>query len=186
MTSHTWGEGGRKYAVTAGGDQAAERREPNGVLNPVLISHSAPIPGITIFERGDMRRPVPTCQLPGNHPVLSVCCYENRSPFLLLNGVVLSYLLFSSTLCDSVAGACLVGAGSAVDSWLGEPAVSVLAGEPLPLPLAMDAEPPMAADESGLLGTLSEYSRDSIMALRVCCSFSRAIRSSLMLLFAKK
>ena len=38
--------------------------------------------------------------------------HENRSPFVLLNGVVLSYLLFSTMRSDSVAGACRVGAGS--------------------------------------------------------------------------
>ena len=90
--------------------------------------------------------------------------YENRSPFVLLNGVLLSYLLFSTTLWPSVAGACLVGAGSLLDSWLGEPAVSVRAGPPL-----ADApiDPPIAADDSGRVGTFEEYSTDSIIIFRL-------------------
>ena len=95
---------------------------------------------------------------------------------------MLSYLLFSSTLCASVAGACRVGAGSELDSWLGEPAVSVRAGEPL---VARMAEPPIAADDSGRLGTLSEYSRDSTICFFLRCSLSRACRSALMLRLAK-
>lgn len=86
--------------------------------------------------------------------------YENRSPFGLLNGALASYLLFSKTLCFSVAGACLVGAGSLFASWLGEPAVSVRGGVVVPLVGAV--EPPIVAEDSGRLGTLSEYSRDSI------------------------
>lgn len=39
------------------------------------------------------------------HPCPLSSTYENRSPFGLLNGVLLSYLLFSNTLSDSVAGA---------------------------------------------------------------------------------
>lgn len=54
--------------------------------------------------------------------------HENRSPLGLRNGTLASYLLFSSTRCVSVAGACRVGAGSELeDSWLGEPTASVRA-----------------------------------------------------------
>jgi hypothetical protein len=70
--------------------------------------------------------------------------YENRSPLGLLNGVLLSYLLFSTTLCPSVAGACLVGAGSPLASWLGDPEGSVLGGFPLPLSLV---EAPIVAED---------------------------------------
>lgn len=95
--------------------------------------------------------------------------HENLSPFLLLNGVLDSYLLFSTTLSVSVAGACLVGAGSALDSWLGEPTASVRAGAP-PLPLPAADALPMVAEERGRVGTLSEYSRESTTALRRFCS----------------
>ena len=54
----------------------------------------------------------------------------NLSPFFALNGSAVSYLLFSLTLCPSLSGACLVGAGSKVASWLGEPELSALAGPP--------------------------------------------------------
>lgn len=106
---------------------------------------------------------------------------ENRSPFGLLNGTLASYLLFSATLWPSVAGACLVGAGSLLDSWLGEPAVSVLAGPPFATP---PFDPPMVADESGRVGTFSEYSSESTMAFFFRCSSSRNWRSALMLFFA--
>jgi hypothetical protein len=96
--------------------------------------------------------------------------------------VLLSYLLFSTTRWPSVAGACLVGAGSALDSWLGEPAASVLAGPPFVIGVV---PPPIVADESGLLGTLSEYSRDSTMVFLRRCSSSREVLSALMLRFAK-
>jgi hypothetical protein len=79
--------------------------------------------------------------------------------------VLLSYLLFSSTLCPSVVGACLVGAGSLLDSWLGDPAVSVLGG------------PPFAK--------FWEFSSESIMAFFLRCSSSRDWRSAVMLCFAK-
>jgi hypothetical protein len=102
---------------------------------------------------------------------------------MLLKGVLLSYLLFSTTLCLSVVGACLVGAGSRLDSWLGEPAVSVLAGAPLLV--ARLADPPIASEEIGRVGTLEEYSRDSIMAFLFRCSSAFAWRSALMLFFAK-
>lgn len=44
--------------------------------------------------------------------------------------MLLSYLLFSATRCNSVAGACLVGAGSLLASEFGEEALSVRAGTP--------------------------------------------------------
>lgn len=53
--------------------------------------------------------------------------------------MLLSYLLFSPTRSDSVAGACLVGAGSLLASWLGEPVLSVRAG--LPFVVAEDDSP---------------------------------------------
>ncbi len=95
--------------------------------------------------------------------------YENRSPFELLNGTLLSYLLFSNTLWFSVAGACLVGAGSLLDSWLGDPAVSVLAG------------PPFSAAAS----LMAEASSESAMAFFLRCSIMRAWRSALMFCLAK-
>jgi hypothetical protein len=107
---------------------------------------------------------------------------ENRSPFGLVNGTLASYLLFSATLWPSVAGACLVGAGSLLDSWLGEPAVSVLAGPPFATP---PVDPPMVAEESGRFGTFSEYSSESTMAFFFRCSSNRDWRSALMLFFAK-
>jgi hypothetical protein len=79
--------------------------------------------------------------------------YENLSPLLPLYGVLLSYLLFSSTRCASVAGACLVAAGSLPASWLGEPEESVLAASE-----AYDSLPPMDDEEPGWVGTFSEYS----------------------------
>ncbi|KAG7147193.1 hypothetical protein HYQ46_003975 [Verticillium longisporum] len=103
---------------------------------------------------------------------------ENRSPFGLLNGAALSYLLFSKIRCSSVVGAWRVGAGSAPASWLGEPAVSVRAG------LAAGV-PPIVADERGLLGTFSEYSIDSIICFFLRWSSSLVIRSALMPFFAK-
>jgi len=119
-------------------------------------------------------------------PKHSVCihiAHENRSPFGLLNGVLLSYLLFSTTRCPSVVGACLVGAGSLLDSWLGEPAVSVRAGPPFE---SGGFDPPIVADDSGLFGTLSEYSRESTMDFFRRCSSARAWRSALMPRLAKK
>lgn len=59
----------------------------------------------------------------------------NRSPFLLLHTSLASYLLFSATLCPSVSGACLVGAGSALlASLLGFAAESLVI--PLSFPFA--------------------------------------------------
>lgn len=100
--------------------------------------------------------------------------YENRSPLGLLYGTLASYLLFSNTCCFSVAGACRVGAGSSLASWLGEPDGSVRGDVA-----------PMVDEEPGWLGTFSEYSMDSII-----CFFRRddsylAARSALMLCFAK-
>ena len=107
---------------------------------------------------------------------------ENRSPFVLLNGALASYLLFSTTLWPSVVGACLVGAGSLLDSWLGEPAVSVRGGPPF---ATAPVVPPMVAEERGRFGTFSEYSSDSTMAFFLRCSWSLDWRSALMLCFAK-
>lgn len=97
--------------------------------------------------------------------------------------MLLSYLLFSTTRCPSVVGACLVGAGSLLDSWLGDPTVSVLAGPPF---WSGGFVPPIVAEDSGLLGTLSEYSRESTMAFFRRCSSARARRSASISLFAKK
>lgn len=102
---------------------------------------------------------------------------ENRSPFLLLNGVELSYLLFSSTRSFSVVGACLVGAGSYC-SLLGDPTGSIFGSPPF------RAEVPMVEEEPGCAGTLSEYSSDSTMFFFLRCSSRRAWRSALMLRLA--
>lgn len=107
--------------------------------------------------------------------------YENLSPFGLRNGALASYLLFSNTRSPSVAGACLVGAGSLLDSWLGDPAVSVRAGPPF----VAGTVPPMVADDRGRLGTFSEYSSDSTTLFFRRCSSKRALRSASMLRFAK-
>ena len=103
--------------------------------------------------------------------------YENRSPLGLLYGTLASYLLFSNTCCFSVAGACRVGAGSSLASWLGEPDGSVR-GDVVPVA-------PMVDEDPGWLGTFCEYSKDSII-----CFFRRddsylAARSALMLCLAK-
>lgn len=81
------------------------------------------------------------------------CTFQlNLSPFLDLNGSDVSYLLFSLTLCPSLSGACLVGAGSIVASWLGDPEWSDLGG------------PPFVFEE---LGYVAVYSRDSCICLRL-------------------
>jgi hypothetical protein len=111
--------------------------------------------------------------------------HENRLPLMLLKGVLVSYLLFSTTRCDSVDGACLVGAGSLLDSWLGEPAVSVLAAGPGPLLFVSGVSvPPIAADDSGRLGTLSEYSIDSMASFCFFRWSNFAFRSALMFCLA--
>jgi hypothetical protein len=117
--------------------------------------------------------------------------HEKRSPFRLRNCELLSYLLFSSTRCDSVVGACRVGAGSLLDSWLGEPAASVRGGPPLfalaaaALAVATEAVPPNAEEERGRLGTLSEYSIDSIICFFLRWASNFAARSALMERLAK-
>ena len=111
--------------------------------------------------------------------------HEKRSPFGLLYGVLLSYLLFSTTLCPSVAGACRVGAGSPLASWLGDPEGSVRAGVAVPL-LSVDPEPPMAEADRFFDGTLFECSSESIICFFRRASSNRACRSALMLRFAKK
>jgi hypothetical protein len=83
----------------------------------------------------------------------------NLSPFFALNGSDVSYLLFSLILCPSVCGACLVGAGSIVASWLGEPEWSDLGAPPF------FARPPLE-DVVDLLGTLEEYSSSCCICLR--------------------
>lgn len=101
--------------------------------------------------------------------------HENRSPFGLRYGTSLSSLLFSPTRSDSVAGACLVGAGSLLlASWLGEPALSVLAGPPF-----------VVAEEADGLDAGPEYSREctSCFFLRACSSL--ALRSALISCLAK-
>ena len=84
----------------------------------------------------------------------------NLSPFFALNGSDVSYLLFSLILCPSVCGAWLVGAGSIVASWLGEPELSDLGAPPL------FARPPTLENVVGLLGTLEEYSSSCCICLR--------------------
>jgi hypothetical protein len=107
--------------------------------------------------------------------------HENRSPFGLRNGTGASYLLFSNTLSCSVVGACRVGAGSLLASWLGDPAVSVRTGVAVPgFP-----DPPIVAEENGRLGTLLEYSRDSTADFFRLCSSRRAWRSALIWRLAK-
>jgi hypothetical protein len=96
-------------------------------------------------------------------------CHENRSPFLLLNGVLLSYLLFTIGSCPSTDGPCLGGADSEA-----------------PLVAAIAMPPPIVAELNGLLGTLSEYSSDSTIDdfFRRCSSYF-AVRSALILRLAK-
>jgi len=127
-------------------------------------------------------RYIPSSQTPGTKytgPVLSELAarqpifHEKRSPFRLRYGVSLSYLLFSATRSDSVAGACLVGAGSLLASWLGEPALSVLAGVPLAVAaVAVEVWPP-------------EYSNDLISYFFRRASSSFALRSALISFLAK-
>jgi hypothetical protein len=76
-----------------------------------------------------------------------------------------------------------VGAGSNVDSWLGEPEWSDLAGPPFVKPSF--ADPDILDDDAGWLGALAEYSRDSCIRLRFCSASNRAARSALIDCFAK-
>lgn len=92
-------------------------------------------------------------------PLQDAVDYENLSPLRLLNGAALSYLLFSTIRWSSLSGACLVGAGSVFDSWLGEPTVSVRGGALLG---SLLLESPMAEDEPGWDGTLPPCSSDSM------------------------
>ena len=92
--------------------------------------------------------------------------------------MLLSYLLFSKTRSRSVAGACCVGAGSEVASWLGDPDGSVRAGvRPLLLLPMFEADDP--------LEMFSPYSRDCIICLLRRKSSILACLSALILFLAK-
>lgn len=95
--------------------------------------------------------------------------HRRRSPFLLLHTSLASYLLFSSTCCPCVVGACLVGAGSSVASMLGLLALSVLLGG-----VIFD----VYCDRSS-----SAYF--AFIALRSCCNLCFSSRSALTFFFAK-
>lgn len=126
-----------------------------------------------IDDTARILRPRPATPLNLHTFLYSQSPYENRSPFRLLYGAELSYLLFSLVCSDSVTAACLVAAGSVLASWLGEPAVSVIAGAPLPV----------AADED--VGSMPAYSIDRISSFFLRAASSLACRSALISRLAK-
>lgn len=95
--------------------------------------------------------------------------HRSLSPFLLLQTSLASYLLFSSTCCPCVVGACLVGAGSSVASILGLLALSALLG----------------GDDFDMYCDRSSSAYRAFMARRSCCILCFSSRSALTFFFAK-